>query len=281
MNARHLLLAGAIASLSLFALSASSRAASDKQLENVKGSVSYEAPHGAPIEIAPKAGIDLVDQDYAITGDASLGQVTLPDSSQVLVGSQSKVQLAFFNQAAIADAKFVLYNGRVRFAVRHPKGAKADYTFQTPTGDVAVRGTQGDVEYDRDGSLRVNVYEVCNPSEPVRVTTKNGQTFTIVAGQSLFARIVNGVVRAQIQQLTQQLIDRFAPDFGVPSSWDAAKGRVVAYAQNTAQSAENAAQSQINSATGGLAPQLPPIGGLFGHKATPKPSPKPTPATCQ
>jgi FecR protein len=251
-----------------------SLAGDDKQLQNVKGSVSYQPPNKTPVPVGVNAIVGVNDQYTAITGAQSLGAVILPDSSQVMVGSDSKVQLTFFNQTNIANAKFVLYDGKVRFAVRHPKGAQANYTFQTATGSVAVRGTQGDIAFDGQGNMRVNVYELCDQSMPVRVTFKNHQVYSLLAGQSLAAQVINGIVRAQVQQLTQQLIDQFSPEFGVPTSWDEAQGRVVAYAQ-----------SQVNSVTSQVpGSQYVPginVGGLFGHKSTPKPSAAPTPATCQ
>lgn len=251
-----------------------SLAGDDKQLQNVKGSVSYQAPDKTPIPVGVNAIVGVNDRYTAITGAESLGAVILPDSSQVMVGADSKVQLAFFNQAAIANAKFVLYGGKVRFAVRHPKGAKANYTFQTATGSVAVRGTQGDISYDGNGNMLVNVYELCDPGMPVRVTLKGGEVYSVLAGQSLEAQLVNGIVHAEVQQLTQQLIDQFSSEFGVPTSWDEAQGRVIAYAQ-----------SQVNSVTNQIpGSQYVPginVGGLFGHKKTPSPSPAPTPATCR
>jgi hypothetical protein len=248
--------------------------ASDKELQNVKGSVSYQVPPKAPVPIGVSAIVGISDESYAITGAESLGEVILPDSSQVLVGSQSKVQLAFFNQAQIANAKFVIYDGRVRFAVRHPKGAQANYTFSTATASVAVRGTQGDIEQDPGGTLRVNIYEVCDPAAPVRITTKNGAVYTVVAGQSFTAQIVNGIVHAAVQQLTQQLIDQFSPEFGVPTSWDAAKGEVITYAGNQAAGAIN------NVVPGVGGPIVSGVSGLFKKKSSPSPSPAPSPATC-
>ena len=245
------------------------RAADDKELQNMKGSVSYQRPSAASTPLAPNATIVLGDKDVAITGTSSLAGVTLPDSSQVLVGSQSKVELGFFNQTDIATAKFILFNGKVRFTVRHPQGAKASYTFITPTASIAVRGTQGDIESSSD-DLRVNVYEVCDPSEPVTVTTKDGRSFDLNAGQSLVAQIVGGVVRAQVEQLTQQMIDQFSPDFGVPTSWDAATQQVVGAVRSQAAGA-------IDTATGGIGGSeiAGALGGLFGHKkATPSPTPQ-------
>jgi hypothetical protein len=256
-----------------FAAIAPAYAADDKTLQNMHGDVSYLHAKGTPQSIAPNARTALSDADYAITGIDSLAAVGLPDSSRVLVGASSKVQLGAFTQLQGTTAKFFVYNGKVRFIVQHPQGAKADYTFQTTTGTVGVRGTEGDIDVSGN-ELRVNVYEVCDASEPVTVTTKGGGRFTLVAGQSLVAALVNGVVQAKVEQLTQALIDRFSPDFGVPSSWDAAKGQVIAAAQNQASGA-------LDSATGGYGNQITSaVGGLFKRKSTPAPSPVPTSSSC-
>ncbi|MDE2483558.1 MAG: FecR domain-containing protein [bacterium] len=260
--------------LGALALALPVRAANDKELQNMKGSVSYARPSAAAKPLAPNAEIVLGDRDVAITGAASLAGVTLPDSSQVLVGSESRVELGFFKQTEIANAKFVVYDGKVRFTVRHPQGARANYIFTTPTASVAVRGTQGDIE-SSGSDVRVNVYEVCDPSEPVTVTTKDGASYQLNAGQSLVAQVVGGIVRAKVEALSQQLIDQFSPDFGAPTSWDAAKGEVVGMAQSQASSA-------LDSATGGYGSQVAgALGGLFGHKkSTPTPSPTPQSASC-
>jgi hypothetical protein len=241
-------------------------AANDKELQNMHGSVSYQHGNTAATQLAPKASTVLDDSEFAITGADSLAEIGLPDSSRVLVGAQSKVQLKVFDLTNIAHADFVVV-GKVRFVVQHPQGARADFTFATATGQVAVRGTEGDI--DAEGNdLTVNVYEVCDPNLPVQVTAANGKTFTLVAGQSLAARLVNGVLQTQVQAITQQMIDRFSPDFGVPTSWDAAKGEIVSAASNQASNA-------VNGATGGYGGEVAnAVGGLFAHKkATPSPSP--------
>lgn len=254
----------------LAAAALAARAGEDKQLQNMKGSVSYQTRSAAPKPLGLNSTVVLTNDDYAITGASSLAGVSLPDSSRVLVGSQSKIQLGFFNQAESTTANFIVYNGKVRFMVMHPQGAKANYTFKTPTASVAVRGTEGDIESDGN-SLRVNVYEVCDPSEPVVVTVKN-QTYQLLAGQSLLAQLVNGIVRAQVQQLTQQMIDQFAPDFGVPSSWAGLQAQAVGMATNQASGA-------VDNATNGYGSQI--IGSLFNHKkATPTPSASPKSDTC-
>ncbi len=246
------------------------RAGEDKQLQNMRGSVSYQTRQAAPKPVGLNSSVVLTNDDFAITGPSSLAGVSLPDSSRILVGSASKIQLGFFDQAATTTANFIVYNGKVRFIVQHPRGAKANYTFKTPTASVAVRGTEGDIESDGN-SLRVNVYEVCDPAEPVVVTVKN-QTYQLLAGQSLIAQLVNGIVKAQVQQLTQQMIDQFSPDFGVPTSWADLQTKAVGMAQGQASSA-------VDNATNGYGSQI--IGSMFGHKkATPSPSPSPRSDTC-
>jgi hypothetical protein len=272
-TSRSLVLGAAVSAFAAFFCGFPASAANDKSLQNMKGDVSYQHPQGASTALAPNATTVLDDEDYTITGAASLAAIGLPDSSRVLVGSESKVQLAAFNQVAGTSAKFVVV-GKVRFIVAHPQGAKADYTFQTTTASVAVRGTEGDIEQDNN-RLTVNVYEVCDPSEPVTVTTTNGQRFALVAGQSLAAQIVNGIVQAKVEQLTQGLIDQFSPDFGVPTSWDAAKGQIITAAQGQASGA-------IDNATGGYGNQVTSaVSSIFGHKkATPTPSPSPGSTSC-
>jgi ferric-dicitrate binding protein FerR (iron transport regulator) len=274
MNKR--ILTSALALSMCAALACVARAADDKQLQNMKGQVSYQTHAGATKPLGLNSTVVLTNDDYAITGASSLAAVGLPDSSRVLVGSESKIQLGFFTQAESASAKFIVYNGKIRFIVQHPQGAKANYTFQTPTASIAVRGTEGDIESDSK-TLRVNVYEVCDPSEPVTVTTKDGKSFQLIAGQSLLAQVVNGIVRAQVQQLTQQMIDQFSPDFGVPTSWEALQSQAVGMAQSQASGA-------VNNATGGYGNEVvSAVGNIFGHKkstAAPSPSASPKSDTC-
>jgi hypothetical protein len=204
-------------------------AGSDKQVQNMKGSVAYQRPNKQPKPIASQATIALADQDTTITGEASLAAVTLPDSSQVMVGSNSKVQLAFFNQANIANAKFVVYQGKFRFTVNHPGGARANYTFTTPSAQIGVRGTQGDLEVDSSGKLTVNVYDVSDPNLPVQVTTSDGHTYLVKKGQTLALQIVNGIVQAEVTQLTQGAIDQFTGDFGVPTNMAELKATILSH----------------------------------------------------
>jgi len=248
----------------------------DKQLQSVKGQVSYQ--HGAATRpLATNASIVLADKDYTITGADSRGAVALPDSSVVTVGSDTKVQMAFFSQGAIATAKFVIYNGHTRFEVRHPQGAKANYTFVTPSANIAVRGTQGDIGVTPD-SLQVNVYEVCDPQMPVVVTTKSGQQFTVGADQAFVGKIVGGILQAQVQQLTQQMIDRLSPDL---SNFPMSAQAVADRARGEVTGAISGAASDATGGVVGGSEVTNAIGGLFKKKATPAPAPTAPSATCR
>jgi ferric-dicitrate binding protein FerR (iron transport regulator) len=204
--------------------SALSAQSANKLLENKHGQVSYEKA-GTSSTLAPSASIELGDKDVAATGAASLGTITLPDSSLVSLGADTRVQLSFFSQTETANAEFVLYQGKTRFKIEHPNGAKANYTFVTPTSQIAVRGTEGDIGLDGD-TLRVNVYHLTDPSLPVQVSFSNGKTVTLVGGQSLLAQVINGVIQTQIDKLTSALMGQFG-EFGVPTTVDELKDNAV------------------------------------------------------
>jgi len=216
----------ALLAAALFILAAPARSADPKLLQNMKGNVSYQTGAAAAKPLGPSARIALQDKDTAITGDDSLGQVLLPDTTKITMGADTKVQLEFFNQAATTSASFIVYNGKMRFDVQHPNGAVASYTFKTPSAQIAVRGTEGDIGVSGD-ELDLNVYHLGNPDNPVEVTTSDGKTLKILGGQSLVAKIVNGIVQAEVSKLEQDAIDKFSGQFGVPTTIDELKQTVI------------------------------------------------------
>ena len=121
-----------------------------------------------------------------------------------------------FSTTDIAHAKFVVV-GKMRFTVEHPSGAQADYQFQTTTGQIAVRGTVGDIFANPTGGLQVNVYALSNPALPVQVTLVNGQVFTLAAGQSLVATAAAGAVTASVTGVTQSMFTPFS-ELGAPAT---------------------------------------------------------------
>ena len=202
------------------------RSADPKLLHSMKGEVSYQKSAAALKPLALQARVALEDSDTAVTGGESLAEVLLPDTTKVTMGADSKVQMEFFNQAEGTKASFILFNGKTRFSVAHPGGAPANYTFKTPTAQIAVRGTDGDIGVS-DDELDINVYHLGDASLPVEVTTKDGKTFKLVGGQSFVAQIVNGIIQTKVEALKQEAIDRFSGDFGVPTSIDQLKNQAV------------------------------------------------------
>lgn len=81
---------------------------------------------------------------YAETQAQSMAAIDLPDSSVVSIGASSRVGLQhFYREAGISNSAMVVYDGAIHFAVQHPMGAHANYTFITPTAQIAIRGTEG------------------------------------------------------------------------------------------------------------------------------------------
>jgi ferric-dicitrate binding protein FerR (iron transport regulator) len=188
-------------------------------LTNVKGSVTYERS-GRESSLVPAASIAMASEDWTTTGGESQARVTLPDSSRVLIASDTRVQLTRFDRSDIAHASFVVDHGRVRFTVEHPQGTRADYVFTTPTASVAVRGTEGDLGFDGE-QLTINVYNTKATDAPVEVAftagAQAGKTIVLFAGQSLVLKLVNGLLQAQVSRVGDTAMAQFA-ELGVPTS---------------------------------------------------------------
>ena len=251
-----------------------SPAGADKSLQNIKGTVTYGPQSTPTTALAVKANATLNDNDYAQTGANSLATITLPDSSQIEMASESNVRMVSFNQSDIAHARFVVV-GKMRFNIVHPGGAQADYQFQTATGQIAVRGTVGDISAN-PGGLQVNVYAVSNPALPVQVTLVNGQVFTLAAGQSLVATAAAGAVTASVTSVSQSLFSPFS-ELGAPAN----AGSLGITATTTAGAAAGGAASATTAIVGGGIAAAAAATTISNSKtsSTPTPSPVPQPST--
>jgi len=254
-----------------------SPANTDKTLQNVKGQVTYGASSQPTTPLAVKAYTPLNDNDFAATGANSQAIITLPDSSQILMASNANVQMVSFSQTDIAHARFVVV-GKMRFTVNHPAGANADYHFQTTTGEIAVRGTVGDIAAN-PGGLQVNVYALSNPALPVQVTLVNGQVFTLAAGQSLVATAVaGGAVTASVGAVTQSSLTPFS-ELGAPNAAGAGAGAAAGGATGAATGATGAASGAIAAGAVGAAAAVTAVTNTNSNTATATPSPSPAPST--
>ena len=235
-----------------------------KQLESIKGDVSFEAPRENPSELAPRASILLPDTDYALTGAASLGTLRLPDSSVITLGATTRVQLASFNQAAVTTARFIVVNGTLRFSIHHPHGAIANYTFVTPTAQIAVRGTEGDIAVEGD-RLQVNVYQLSDPKLPVLISVNGSRKrITLPAGKTLTTRPERGRIRTDVTDVSRASMARFNRQFGVPRG-------VAAQGKPAHPSAPHPQKAKASAA-----PKVHPHTTANAHaKPTPQPRKKP------
>jgi hypothetical protein len=131
--------------LTFFAACAPLRAASDhdKALQRVRGNVAFQLTPSAQVE-SMFGRIALPDDAAAITLAQSRAQLILADSSTIDIGEKTRVRLGSFNALDTGNPNVVtLELGVLHFTIRHPAGGRANYRFQTPTSQIAVRGTEG------------------------------------------------------------------------------------------------------------------------------------------
>ena len=112
-------------------------------LQRLSGQLDYE--NAAGNESRPIAGqLAVQARGYALTRANSMAALDLPDSSVVSIGASSRVRLGHFDRERWgSSATMTIVDGAVHFAVKHPAGARANYTFITPVSQIAVRGTEG------------------------------------------------------------------------------------------------------------------------------------------
>ncbi|HUY11650.1 MAG TPA: FecR domain-containing protein [Candidatus Dormibacteraeota bacterium] len=210
---------GVFASVILLLAPAGAGAGQVRTLTNLHGNVLYQRPGAALQPLARSASVAVTRSDIAATRRASMGALTLPDSSRILLGENTRVRIGGFSESSVTSAHFVIYNGKTRFFVEHPAGAKANYTFETPVAQIAVRGTVGDISVDINDGMRLNVYHVGDPGLPVIVRTIYGQRFTLHGGQKVWVRWLNGRLVGRETALSRAEIARFA-QFGAPPRID-------------------------------------------------------------
>jgi hypothetical protein len=179
-----------------------------------------------------------------------------------------------FDNSNIATAKFVVV-GKMRFTVNHPSGAKANYQFSTATGQIAVRGTIGDIFAQPGGGLQVNVYALSDPTLPVQVTLVNGQVFTLAAGQSLVATAAAGAVTASVTAVSQSMFVPFT-ELGAPANAGALG--ITAGAGVAGAGAAAATTTAIVAGAVGAAAAATVISNSNNSSPSPAPTPTSTPS---
>ncbi|MFN2527744.1 MAG: FecR domain-containing protein [Candidatus Baltobacteraceae bacterium] len=168
----------AAACIAALLLPVAASGAADKQLQHQKGAVTYLDSAGKSHPVSGQ--VVLSDDSTAITGRSSLALLAMPDSSEISLGESTRIKVGLFNDAKAGPGNLITVNGgALKFAVRHPSGAKSNYQFVTPTSQIAVRGTEGYLVVGERGTQLV-----CTKCEPGDVTiTVGGVIAAIVTGQ--------------------------------------------------------------------------------------------------
>jgi hypothetical protein len=167
------------------------RAADEKELRAVRGTSGYRATADTPFKRVFGRML-LADDAFAVTQAAANALVVLPDSSEVALGPNTNVRIGAYNDATLpTPTTITLDSGTLRFDIRHPAGARANYRFATVTSQIAVRGTIGLYATGPNGDV-ISCLECANGDVVVTVGT---QTFALTSGESLFVSLA-GVVTA-------------------------------------------------------------------------------------
>ncbi len=187
-----------------FALPAGS-AAVNKTLQRVSGNVSYRLSSANSQRIGGQ--VALPDNAFALTENRSTARVTLEDSSVVGLGQNTTVLLGAFNSATAGPGSTITVNGgRLRFEIHHPAGAKSNYTFVTPTAQIAVRGTIGLIS--TSPTQDVVVCLSCAPGDVEVRITATGEILHLISNDAL--TISSGV--GKVGQVNQQITKDFEND---------------------------------------------------------------------
>ena len=156
-------------------------AAQDTQLRAVRGTVGYQLNKDAPFTRV-FGSLVVPDDRIAVTRAASNGELVLGDSSIVALGANTNIEVGVITQAgAAAPTAMSLVAGTIRFDIRHPAGGRANYRFDTPTSQIAVRGTIGLLASGPEGDTLACLD--CAPGD-VTITPRRRAAVALLTGQT-------------------------------------------------------------------------------------------------
>jgi hypothetical protein len=261
------------------------RAAGDKELQRVNGTVGYQLGDSAPFNNVVGT-LPLPDKAIAITQVASAAILRMPDSSEIGLGQNTKVQLAAFNDIRSGPGTQITINGgALKFDIRHPAGKKANYKFITPTSQIAVRGTIGliAVGVAANGASTTTIACVSGSfTATVGSTTVSlaaGQAVTVVGGTvttSSLGSVVSSFQNAGITSPTGAGAGVGAGATGGATTGGAAGGGAAGSAGAGGAGAGSGAA--IAGAAGGAGAIGAVAATTTGNKTSPSPTPAPTSA---
>ncbi len=244
-----------------------SGAASNKEFKHLKGDTGYQADANARFT-AIKGSYVLPDDAFAITAAKSAALLTLPDSSIVGLGSDTRVQVGAFNQTQDGPgATITVNNGTLRFDIHRPAGATANYRFVTPTSALAVRGTIGLLSF-----IAGNTTVACLVCGADSVTlTVGSQTITVLTGQVVTVSATGAVVSGTLTSAVTSGFSSAGVSVSTSSGVAAATAGVTTAAISAAAPAAAAGAAAVGVA--GAA-----AGVVTANKAQPQTQPTSLPA---
>lgn len=134
--ARRAFLTGSVLALAMLAAPATAANAIIGTTDEVRGTVSRKIG-GKNAQI--RAGADIMDRDFIITGEESFAALTLGSDTKLLLGSQTQLLVDSF----IAGQGGTIELGTGRMIFDRPEGApKLDVALRTAFGMIGVRGTK-------------------------------------------------------------------------------------------------------------------------------------------
>ncbi|MBV8245602.1 MAG: FecR domain-containing protein [Candidatus Eremiobacteraeota bacterium] len=242
-------------------------AATDKELAATKGDVAY-IPSGQTAHHQIVGSQVLPDDATAVTGRKSLGTLTMPDSSEILIGELTNVTVGAFNNAAAGPGSTIkVDNGALSFKIVHPSGAKSNYTFTTPTSQIAVRGTEGYLVVGPNGTqvvcTKCEAGDVIVTVAGVATVLLTGQVFTVLGTTGATTTATTAV-----SQLNSSAVNQFTN--GANQFGNAAASNATGTASGAAGGAAGASAGVIAGAAAAAAATGVAVAGA--NQSSPSPS---------
>jgi hypothetical protein len=244
-------------------------AASNKEFQHLKGETGYQATSDA--RFTPVHGSYVLPDDaFAVTQEKSAALLTLPDSSIVALGQNTRVQVGAFNDSAQGPGSTITVNGgALRFDIHRPSGGAANYHFITPTSQLAVRGTIGLLSF-----VGGNTTVACLSCAADSITVTVGpQTFTVLTGQVVTVSASGAVVTSGLTSAVTSSFSSAGVSTSASSGVAAATAGVVGAAAAPAAAAAAAGAAAAGAAAG--------VAGASNTSAQPQPTSLPATITVQ
>jgi hypothetical protein len=174
-------------------------------LQRVSGELDYQSSADENRE-AITGQLLVKPRGFALTQTHSMAAIDLPDSSVVSIGASSRVGLGHFDRETWGSRSVMtIYDGAIHFAVKHPAGARANYTFVTPTSQIAIRGTEGIIVVRGDETIIACVHGTNNDT---LVTYGRGRQMYVPVGMTV--RIRGGMGNTAVMSMRRGIV---GPEF--------------------------------------------------------------------